>query len=84
MLTELSGVLGAFQPDLDGLGVAARAAVLVFSEFGRRVAENATHGTDHGTAAALFIIGAAIRHGLDKRPHRRTGNKNPERCPPMD
>ncbi len=44
--------------------MAARAAVLVFSEFGRRVAENATHGTDHGTAAPVFIIGGAIRRGL--------------------
>jgi uncharacterized protein (DUF1501 family) len=57
-------VLGAFQPDLEGSGSAARAAVLVFSEFGRRVAENATHGTDHGTAAPVFIIGGAIRRGL--------------------
>jgi uncharacterized protein (DUF1501 family) len=56
-------VLGAFQPDLEGSGLAARAAVLVFSEFGRRVAENATHGTDHGTAA-VFIIGGVIRRGL--------------------
>ena len=51
---------GAFQPDLEGSGLAARAAVLVFSEFGRRVAENATHGT----AAPVFIIGGAIRRGL--------------------
>jgi uncharacterized protein (DUF1501 family) len=57
-------VPGAFQPDVEGSGLAARAAVLVFSEFGRRVAENATHGTDHGTAAAVFIIGGTIRRGL--------------------
>ena len=48
---------GAFQPDLEGSGLAARAAVLVFSGVGRRVAENATHGT----AAAVFIIGGANR-----------------------
>jgi len=64
MLDELSGALGAFQSDLEGSGLADRAAVLVFSEFGRRVAENAAHGTDHGTAAPVFLIGGAIRGGL--------------------
>jgi hypothetical protein len=54
----------AFQPDREGSGLAAGAAVLVFSEFGRRVAANATHGTDHGTAVPVFIIGGAIRRGL--------------------
>ena len=64
MLTELSGALGAFQPDLEGSGLADRAAVLVFGEFGRRIAENATHGTDHGAAVPVFNIGGAIRRGL--------------------
>ncbi len=64
MLDELSGALGAFQSDLERSGLADRAAVLVFSEFGRRVAENATHGTDHGTAAPVFLIGNAIHGGL--------------------
>jgi uncharacterized protein (DUF1501 family) len=57
-------VLGAFESDLEGSGLADRAAVLVFSEFGRCAAENATHGTDHGTAAPVSIIGGAIRGGL--------------------
>jgi uncharacterized protein (DUF1501 family) len=64
MLDELSGALGAFQSDLECSGLADRAAVLAFSEFGRRVAENATHGTDHGTSAPVFVIGGAIRGGL--------------------
>jgi uncharacterized protein (DUF1501 family) len=64
MLEELSGALGAFQSDLEGSGLAGRAAVLVFSEFGRRVAENATHGTDHGTSAPVFLIGGTVRGGL--------------------
>ncbi len=64
MLTELSGALRAFQPDLEGSGLADRAAVMVFGEFGWRVAENAAHGTDHGAAAPVFIIGGAIRRGL--------------------
>jgi uncharacterized protein (DUF1501 family) len=64
MLEELSGALGAFQSDLESSGLADRAAILVFSEFGRRVIENATHGTDHGTAAPVFLIGGAVRGGL--------------------
>ncbi len=64
MLNELSGALGTFQSDLEHSKLADRAVVLVFSEFGRRVAENASHGTDHGTAAPVFLIGGAIRGGL--------------------
>jgi uncharacterized protein (DUF1501 family) len=64
MLEELSGALGAFHADLDGSGLADRAAVLAFSEFGRRVAENASHGTDHGTAAPVFLMGGGVRGGL--------------------
>ena len=64
MIEELSGALGAFHADLDASGLANRAAVLVFSEFGRRVAENGSHGTDHGTAAPVFLLGGAVRGGL--------------------
>jgi uncharacterized protein (DUF1501 family) len=38
--------------------------VLVFSEFGRRVAENGARGTDHGVAAPVFLLGAEVRGGL--------------------
>jgi uncharacterized protein (DUF1501 family) len=37
---------------------------MTFSEFGRRVDENASEGTDHGTAAPLFLVGAKIKSGL--------------------
>jgi uncharacterized protein (DUF1501 family) len=39
-------------------------AVLVFSEFGRRVAENGSLGTDHGTAGPVFVAGPRVRAGL--------------------
>jgi uncharacterized protein (DUF1501 family) len=45
-------------------GDGARVAVLVFSEFGRRLSENASAGTDHGTAAPLFVAGPAVKAGL--------------------
>jgi uncharacterized protein (DUF1501 family) len=37
---------------------------MTFSEFGRRVAENANGGTDHGAAAPMFIIGGTVKGGL--------------------
>src|SRR4029077_14204212 len=41
-----------------------RVLMLVFSEFGRRLGENASGGTDHGTAAPVFLLGGSVRPGL--------------------
>lgn len=59
--------VAAFQKDLEQQGNADRVLTLTFSEFGRRVAENASGGTDHGTAAPMFIIGDAINPGMAGR-----------------
>jgi uncharacterized protein (DUF1501 family) len=64
LLADLSTSLAAFDKDLRGLGLADRVAVCAFSEFGRRVDENASSGTDHGAASCLFVAGAKIRGGL--------------------
>src|SRR5579872_3450203 len=64
LLRELSGGLLAFLDDLAISGLAERVAVLVFSEFGRRVEENGSLGTDHGTAAPVFLAGAGVKAGL--------------------
>ncbi len=64
LLGELSGAIKAFLDDLAASGLADRVAVLAFSEFGRRVAENASGGTDHGTAGPVFVAGAGIKGGL--------------------
>jgi uncharacterized protein (DUF1501 family) len=64
LLTELSDSVGAFHADLAGAGQANRVAVLMFSEFGRRVSENASAGTDHGAAAPVFIVGPVAKAGL--------------------
>jgi uncharacterized protein (DUF1501 family) len=64
LLTTLAEGLAAFQRDLEGLGLADRVLVLCFSEFGRRVAENGSLGTDHGAAAPLLLLGARLRGGL--------------------
>jgi uncharacterized protein (DUF1501 family) len=54
----------AFTDDLKAQGNMGRVVVMTFSEFGRRVAENANGGTDHGAAAPLFIIGNQVKTGL--------------------
>ena len=52
-----------FLKDMERLGQADRVAVLVFSEFGRRVGENANLGTDHGSANTMFLAGKRVRGG---------------------
>jgi uncharacterized protein (DUF1501 family) len=64
LLREVGESLRAFVDDLHAAGEAERVLVLVFSEFGRRLAENGSAGTDHGTAAPVFLLGSAIRPGV--------------------
>jgi uncharacterized protein (DUF1501 family) len=64
LLSEVGGSLRAFLDDLARSGDAARVAVLVYSEFGRRLRENASAGTDHGTAAPVFVLGGRVKAGL--------------------
>jgi uncharacterized protein (DUF1501 family) len=56
---SISGFFGALKGDPRAGGV----VVMTYSEFGRRVAQNASGGTDHGTAAPLFIAGPAVKGG---------------------
>jgi hypothetical protein len=46
------------------LGIADRVVLMTFSEFGRRVNQNSSGGTDHGTAAPLFVIGHNVNGGI--------------------
>jgi len=64
LLRLLSQALSVFQDDLRRLGVAPRVLTMTFSEFGRTVRSNGSMGTDHGTAAPLFIVGEAVRGGI--------------------
>ena len=64
LLTELGDSLKAFLTDLKALGQLDRVMVVTFSEFGRRVGENASGGTDHGAAAPLFVMGGRVKVGL--------------------
>jgi uncharacterized protein (DUF1501 family) len=64
LLDELSDALLAFLDDLAAAKLADRVIVLGFSEFGRRVAENGSAGTDHGTAGPVFLAGPGVKAGL--------------------
>lgn len=64
LLFELGSSLQAFVADLVKSGDGGRVVVMVFSEFGRRLTENASAGTDHGTVAPLFLAGPAVKAGL--------------------
>ncbi len=64
LLEQWSGALGAFLQDLAGIGRLDDTIVVSFSEFGRRVAENASEGTDHGAAAPLFLAGGRVAPGV--------------------
>lgn len=59
--------VGSFCRDLRSQGNFDRVAMLTFSEFGRRVAQNASGGTDHGAAAPLFLFGGLVKGGLHGR-----------------
>ncbi len=64
LLGELSGAIGAFLDDLTTARLADRVAVLCISEFGRRVSDNGSSGTDHGTAGPVLLAGDGVRPGL--------------------
>ncbi|MEW9699915.1 DUF1501 domain-containing protein [Paenibacillus sp. SI8] len=63
-LTQLDSGLGAFYRDLKTNNMEKDVIVMVFSEFGRRLKENGSGGTDHGTAAPVFIMGDHVKGGL--------------------
>lgn len=64
LLTTVAQAIEAFQTDLKLLGIEKRVVLMTFSEFGRRVNQNGSGGTDHGTAAPLFIIGRNVFGGV--------------------
>jgi uncharacterized protein (DUF1501 family) len=64
LLRELGGAVSAFFEDLRRSKEAGRVLLLAFSEFGRRLTENASRGTDHGTAAPVLLAGPSVRRGL--------------------
>jgi uncharacterized protein (DUF1501 family) len=68
MLTYVSDAVSGFMQDMERLGRADDVPVLVFSEFGRRAAENTSLGTDHGTANHMYVIGKPVKGGHYGKP----------------
>ena len=63
LLTYVSDCVSGFLRDMERIGRADDVAIMIFSEFGRRVPENANLGTDHGAAGLMFAAGKGVRGG---------------------
>ena len=69
LLTYASDAVAGFMEDIDRIGRGGDVVMLIFSEFGRRVPENTSLGTDHGAANLMFVVGKNVRGGqYGKRP----------------
>ena len=64
LLMYTADAVRGFMEDLKRIGRADEVAVMIFTEFGRRVEENGSLGTDHGTATPMFIVGKGVRGGF--------------------
>jgi len=64
LLMYTADAVRGFMEDLERLGRADQVAVMIFTEFGRRVEENGSLGTDHGTATPMFVIGKGVKGGF--------------------
>jgi len=64
LLGEVDRALSGFTSVLESIPGGERVVVVTYSEFGRRVAANASGGTDHGTAGPVLVTGAAVRGGF--------------------
>ena len=64
LMTTLNDGLTAFYNDIKNLGLLNDTLLLSFSEFGRRIAENGSKGTDHGAASVMLAMGGSVRGGL--------------------
>jgi uncharacterized protein (DUF1501 family) len=68
LLMYTADAVRAFMQDVDRIGRADDVAVMMFTEFGRRVEENGSLGTDHGTATPMFVFGKHVKGGFYGRP----------------
>ena len=64
LLMYTADAVNGFMKDLERIGRRQDVAVMMFTEFGRRVEENASQGTDHGTAGPMFVVGEGVQGGF--------------------
>ena len=64
LLAGLGEAVCSFQEDMKRIGCAGDVSMMMFSEFGRRVKENASGGTDHGAAGPMFLVGPGVNPGF--------------------
>jgi uncharacterized protein (DUF1501 family) len=78
LMSTLNDSLFAFYTDLQNQGLLSDTLLLQFSEFGRRITENASGGTDHGAASAMLVMGGSVRGGIyGTAPNLRATGDNP-------
>lgn len=76
LLGETSAAVSAFWQDVVEHGHGDNVLIMTWSEFGRRVRENAQNGTDHGSAGPMFLIGNAVKGGFHGEPPSLTNLDN--------
>ncbi|MBP7777968.1 MAG: DUF1501 domain-containing protein [Acidobacteria bacterium] len=64
LMTTVNNGLGTFYTDLRNQGMLDSSLIIIFSEFGRRISENGSQGTDHGAAGVMMALGGLVRGGL--------------------
>ncbi|HMD35716.1 MAG TPA: DUF1501 domain-containing protein [Vicinamibacterales bacterium] len=78
LMATLNDALLAFYNDLNSHGLFGDTLLVSFSEFGRRITENGSFGTDHGAASAMIVMGGRVNGGLyGTAPNLNTDPKNP-------
>ncbi len=78
LMATLNDGLFAFYNDLRNQGLLNDTLVLQFSEFGRRISENASAGTDHGAASVMMALGGSVHGGIyGTAANLRVANDNP-------
>lgn len=78
LMATLNDALLAFYTDLTNQGLLSNTLVLSFSEFGRRISENGSNGTDHGAASVMLAMGGRVNGGLyGTAPNLNTDASNP-------
>ena len=64
LMERIGGAIKAFQDDLENLSLDSNVITVVFSEFGRKIIQNANYGTDHGTLSSVFVVGKGVQGGV--------------------